>query len=300
MPSNFRSFPSAQMAESSYGAVVTEEMLIRASGAGDMDSLTIWAEAGVRVTTAEPLIVAHRGRNLKVLRLLVQKLGANVDQTRHGVTFLVSAAYFSNPTVVQCLVEIGADVNQGDPRDGRTALIAATSAGKFNSVRCLVEAGARIGAVCNFGYTALLMSARGGRYLIMRYLLEEAGADINDVNNDGESIWDLLIERLSSQRLNGLARASAALPSLLRVMVLRSAPPPALMALLSLENVLILQKGARLRARLPAYLAHRRAYLDSRCPRISLLPGVLRALIYTFEGPATTEELWATGLGQAN
>jgi hypothetical protein len=38
--------------------------------------------------------------------------------------------------------------------------------------------------------------------------------------------------------------------------------------------------------------------LDLRCPRISLLPGVLRALIYTFEGPATTEELWATGLGQ--
>jgi hypothetical protein len=39
--------------------------------------------------------------------------------------------------------------------------------------------------------------------------------------------------------------------------------------------------------------------LDLRCPRISLLPGVLRALIYGFEAPGTTEELWATGLGQA-
>jgi hypothetical protein len=29
--------------------------------------------------------------------------------------------------------------------------------------------------------------------------------------------------------------------------------------------------------------------------RISLLPGVLLALILGFEGPATTEELWVTG-----
>jgi hypothetical protein len=29
------------------------------------------------------------------------------------------------------------------------------------------------------------------------------------------------------------------------------------------------------------------------------LPDVLQALIYTFEGPATIEELWAAGLGQA-
>jgi hypothetical protein len=91
----------------------------------------------------------------------------------------------------------------------------------------------------------------------------------------------------------------AALTSLLRVLVLRGAPPPALVVLLSPEPARVVQEGARLRARLPAYLAHRRAYLDSRCPRISVLPGVLRALIYGFEGPGTTEELWATGLGTA-
>jgi hypothetical protein len=38
-------------------------------------------------------------------------------------------------------------------------------------------------------------------------------------------------------------------------------------------------------------------FCDLCCPCISLLPGVLWALIYTFEAPATTEELWATGLG---
>jgi hypothetical protein len=81
--------------------------------------------------------------------------------------------------------------------------------------------------------------------------------------------------------------------------VLRDAPPTALVVQLSSELARVVQEGARLRAQLPAYLAHRRAYLDSHCPRISLLPGVLKALIYTFEGPATTEEIWATGLGTA-
>jgi hypothetical protein len=77
------------------------------------------------------------------------------------------------------------------------------------------------------------------------------------------------------------------------------APPPALVALLSPKPARVVQEGPQLRARLPAYLVHRRAYLDLRCPRSSLLPGVLLALIYGIEGPATTEELWSTGLGQA-
>jgi hypothetical protein len=86
---------------------------------------------------------------------------------------------------------------------------------------------------------------------------------------------------------------------LLRVMVLRGVSPPELVDLLSPETERVVQEGARLRAWLSAYLAHRRAHLDSRCPRISALPEVLRALVYSFEGPGTTEELWATGLGQA-
>jgi hypothetical protein len=136
----------------------------------------------------------------------------------------------------------------------------------------------------------------------MQYLLEEAGANMEDTRDDDTvlSVWDLLIEHLeNAKERNQVEADSLALTSLLRVMVLRGAPPPALVALLSPAPARVVQEGARLRARLPAYLAHRRAYLDSRCPRISLLPGVLRALIYGFEGPATTEELWATGLGTA-
>jgi hypothetical protein len=87
--------------------------------------------------------------------------------------------------------------------------------------------------------------------------------------------------------------------SLLQVMVLRSAPPAELTARLSPEHARVVEDGARLRARLPAYLARRRALLNAHCPLISPLPEELQALIFKFEGPPTTDELWATGLGLA-
>jgi hypothetical protein len=85
--------------------------------------------------------------------------------------------------------------------------------------------------------------------------------------------------------------------SLLRAMVSRGAPPVEGTGGLSPEHAQVVQDGARLRARLPAYLAERRALLDAHCPLISPLPEELQALIFMFERPTTTDELWATGLG---
>jgi hypothetical protein len=171
-------------------------------------------------------------------------------------------------------------------------------------VRGLIEAGAKVEAVTVLGFTALLLSAGLGRCETLQYLLEEAGANMDDVNIGGDTIWDMLIEHLQKHAdlevdIFNVEADTVALTSHLRVMVLRGAPPPVLVALLSSEPVRVMQEGARLRARLPAYLAHHRAYSDSRCPHISLLPGVLWALLYTLEGRATTEELWASGLGTA-
>jgi hypothetical protein len=202
--------------------------------------------------------------------------------------------------MVQCLVvELGAVVNQAR-RNGTTPLMVAAESVNAAVVQCLIGLGAEVGAVKNNGDTASLVSARFGRLTTTQYLLEDAGANIDDVNKVGDTVWDLLREHLTEvEYFDEEVRDPGPLISLLRVMVLRGAPPPALVALLSPEPARVVQEGAQLRARLPAYLVYRRAYLDLRSPRISRLPGVLRALIYGFEGPATTEELWATGLGMA-
>jgi hypothetical protein len=81
---------------------------------------------------------------------------------------------------------------------------------------------------------------------------------------------------------------------MLRVMVLHGGPhdQESLIARLAPPFQQILQDGARLRARLPAYLAQRRTLLDAHCP---LLPP-LQNLVHGYEEPTTTDELWATGL----
>jgi hypothetical protein len=65
---------------------------------------------------------------------------------------------------------------------------------------------------------------------------------------------------------------------------------------LSPEPARVVQEGARLRARLPAYFLRRRALLDAHCPLL-LLP--LRDLMHGYMEVITTEEFWATGLGAA-
>jgi hypothetical protein len=78
--------------------------------------------------------------------------------------------------------------------------------------------------------------------------------------------------------------------ALLRVMVLREAPPFDFSAHLRPELALVVQEGALLRAGLPTYIVRRRALLDMYCP--SLAP--LVAMVQSYEESPTTEELWAT------
>jgi hypothetical protein len=119
---------------------------------------------------------------------------------------------------------------------------------------------------------------------------------------NGRSLWDLLRVHIvdpgsnyddDGEHLNFPDRDAAATTALLRVMVLRSDPPPMLENELSAVDARVVQEGARLRARLQVYLARRQALLEEHCPLI----GPLRAMVHGYEVPTTTEDFWATGLG---
>jgi hypothetical protein len=212
---------------------------------------------------------------------------------------LILAAQRGYLVGVRCLIELGANVNQVMDHD-LTALLVAAQRGQQAVVRCLIEAGAEVGAADSLGFTSLLASAGYGKYSTMHFLLENGGANVEDVTNNGDTVWDLLKVHLrkieADERFREEEEDSLVLTGLLWAMVLRSALPPALVALLSPEPARVVQEGARLRARLPAYLVRRWALLDSHCPM--LLPP-LRALAHGYMELTTTEELWATGLGTA-
>jgi hypothetical protein len=126
------------------------------------------------------------------------------------------------------------------------------------------------------------------------WLLEARGASIRETTNDGRTIWDLLRHKLRFDLCD-----PSAVTALLRVLVLHGAPPPEFVYDLNEAHRQIIEEGARLRARLPAYLAHRRGFLDAKFPLLVPLLEELWTLIYDWEGPATTDELWATGLTEA-
>jgi hypothetical protein len=85
---------------------------------------------------------------------------------------------------------------------------------------------------------------------------------------------------------------AAEVTGLLRVMVLKGAPPDAFAARRRPEHARVVEEGARLRMALPAYLTQRRALLDAHCPLIA----PLRALVRDYDPePTTTEEIRATG-----
>jgi ankyrin repeat protein len=145
------------------GVVVMEGMLTEAARVRDLKSLTLWARQNVRVTTAEPLVVAVQGRHLDAMRCLVQELGADVNggmPTKD--TPLAIAAVHDYLAGVQCLVELGADVNQASV--GKMPLSIAASMGNIGIVRSLVQLGARLEAVDRDGDTALLVGVCNGHY----------------------------------------------------------------------------------------------------------------------------------------
>jgi hypothetical protein len=258
-----------------------------------------YGELGPDIIVTSPLIAAaYNGCMDMVLRLI--DLGSDVnDYDDERRTPLIVAASNGNLKLVRCLVEIGGDVNKVDKR-GSTALC-----GQLDVVRFLVELGVSIEVTNGNGNTALLESAIGREYLTMHFLLEDAGANFECVNDGGFTVWDHVLE---IQEEDVSENEAAALTAVLRVMVLRSAPPPTeplprrweTVATRMPENARVMQEGARLRARLPAYLVQQRAlmlaFFNTHCP--VLLPP-LWDVVQGYAELSTTEELWATGLGAA-
>jgi hypothetical protein len=197
---------------------------------------------------------------------------------------------------------------------GESALLLAACHGKLEAVQWLLkEGGASIGETNHEGMTALLLSAQAGELSTLQWLLEHGGGSLTDVSQDGRIVWDLLEKHVSAPSEDGThsdddddleedGKASerteadpVKVAALLRVMVLRGDPPDWLVEELAPNFVSLLEEGARLRARLPAYLRQRRALLDAHCPLLA----PLRALVHDYNEPMTTDELWATGLGTA-
>jgi hypothetical protein len=85
------------MAQNSTEVMTTEETITEAARAGDLKQLGQFARQGIRATTVAPQYKAVEGGSLKVLRFLVEELGADVNQGNcFEVTTLMKAARWAS------------------------------------------------------------------------------------------------------------------------------------------------------------------------------------------------------------
>jgi hypothetical protein len=161
----------------------------------------------------------------------------------------------------------------------------------------LEEGHATITDADEFGNTALLTACAGlqdnqrGAEATVQYPLEFGGASIAEVNDAGTNAWDSL-----KRPFAWLFYSAPLMNPMLPVFALRGPPPVGLENRLSYIEHRVLKEGARICARLPAYLAQRQDNVDVLLAAQCMLQPPLRTLIHGYEKLTTTEELWATGL----
>jgi hypothetical protein len=278
------------------------------------------------------LLLACSMRRFEMVVYLVEH-GANVTHADgDGMTALHYASLYglmfdTLPTVTYLLLKHGARIAERN-NEGATAFLFAAEKGNEDVVQYLLssEGGASITEIDDQGNTALLLAADALCFpSLVQWLLEFGGAQITDTDKRGASVWTR--KRRYEYQLVGYSLAEmlksaytksddgkfviidgeyipeggivwgpiVELTAMLRAMVLHGGPPESLTTELAPPFQQIVHDGVRLRARLPAYLAQRRALVDAHCP----LPPPLQALVNSYEVPTTTDELWAMGIGAA-
>ncbi|KAF4884398.1 putative ankyrin repeat protein [Colletotrichum fructicola] len=139
-----------------------------------------------------PLSWAAQDGRLSIVQALVQG-GADTDEAdRKGSRPLLRALQNGHEAVARLLMEKGADINTTD-KDGWTALMWASQNGHEAVARLLIEKGADINAQNNVGRTALMLALQNGHEAVARLLIEK-GADITTTDKYG---WTALM--LASQ-----------------------------------------------------------------------------------------------------
>jgi len=190
--------------------------LVEAASAGDLAMVHRLVSAGADVNAREsiqfrystPLIAAALAGHLQVVEtLLAAKADVNAfdgpvkDNQKFGTTALMLASGKGHLGVVQALLAANADVKSRDA-DGTTALMLAAETNHPEVVKVLLAAKADPSPKWKEGggRSALVKAMMGG-YLDVAMLLVEAGANVNDTTNYGESALRIAARGTTPQHL---------------------------------------------------------------------------------------------------
>lgn len=135
--------------------------------------------------------------------------GTQVDaRDAEGITALMYASYHGQESIVNLLIERGANINASEYVDGRTALMDSSINGQSEMVELLLNRGADINAKSNTGWTALMWAVERKRNEVVA-LLVERGAYLDSRNDDGKTAVTVAFETYNFDAMALLQEAGA-------------------------------------------------------------------------------------------
>lgn len=144
-----------------------------------MSRASISGRAG---NSTHPLHDSARFGQVAVTKLLLDRGESVHRRDEAACTPLHIAAKYCKLEVLKVLIDAGANVNAADD-SGRTALHMSASKGHEEAVIELVEAGADVHKIDNVSrWTPLHDAVSRGKAAVVRYLIENANADVNAVD----------------------------------------------------------------------------------------------------------------------
>ena len=135
--------------------------------------------------------------------------GTQVDaRDAEGITALMYASYHGQESIVNLLIERGANINASEYVDGRTALMDSSINGQSEMVELLLNRGADINAKSNTGWTALMWAVERKRNEVVA-LLVDRGAYLDSRNDDGKTAVTVAFETYNFDAMALLQEAGA-------------------------------------------------------------------------------------------
>ncbi|RCS44598.1 hypothetical protein DTL42_16870 [Bremerella cremea] len=142
-------------------------------------AIQLWSE------TVEPFLSIEQGNMSRVSQISFDETALTNED---GYTLLGWAAASRQPEVVEFLLDLGADIQDG-AGDAMTPLMLASRAGALDVVRILLDRGAKLDEKDSVGKTALLHALSSRQTRAARYLIER-GADTRVQDKNGNSPID--------------------------------------------------------------------------------------------------------------
>ena len=161
-------------------------------GCGESQQLAPAPEPQTDKAPDIPLVLAAQNGNIESVNLHIQT-GTDLNQSYNGKNALYEAILEGNNTIVELLIEAGANVNLKHEIYGDTPLYPAAIKGRKKICELLITKGADVNAKRNNGRNPLHIAAYWGHTEVVKLLIAK-GANINEKDNWDETPLDLAID----------------------------------------------------------------------------------------------------------